>query len=123
MGADSDLFGRRVSRLPAAPASSMRVKLDDGDAYGSVNPTGAVVPAFVGGVVSGAPQNKLTLAVSINGVVQGVASTYSADGDTRFGAVVPAAAFRRGRNAVAVLAIEGAGKERRLSRLATQPLS
>ena len=93
------------------------MKLEHPDAFASVDPAGSVVPAFVDGTVSGGPQGQQTLAVAVNGVVQAVAQTYVADGETRFGAIVPAAAFRRGRNDVKLFAITGTGDGRRFSQL------
>jgi hypothetical protein len=118
MGADSDLFGRAVAELSSGPASGMRVALDHAHAYESVDPAGVEVPSFVEGTISGAPAPRQRIAVAVNGVVRGVASTYDSDGERRFGAIVPAAAFRRGRNEVAVFAVTGAGESRRLRPLA-----
>ena len=114
MGADSDLFGRAVAELPPGPASGMRVTLHHADAYASVDPAGAEVPSFVEGAIGGAPAQRQRIAVAVNGVIEGVASTHRSEGEVRFGALVPAAAFRRGRNEVAVFAITGTGKSRRL---------
>jgi len=57
--------------------------------------------------------------VAVNGVVQGVAKSYGSGGEIRFGALVPASAFRHGKNEVAIFVITGAGKSRRLSPVGT----
>jgi hypothetical protein len=61
--------------------------------------------------------------VAVNGVIRGVATTYRSGGEVRFGALVPASSFTRGRNDVSILAISGTGRARRLSSVADAPLS
>ena len=115
MGADSDLFGRRVTALAPGSSAGLRAELDHADAYDSVDPRAAVVPAFVDGTLRGPAAAGQRLAVAVNGVVQGVAKSYDSGGEIRFGALVPASAFRRGQNEVAIFVITGEGKSRRLS--------
>jgi Sulfatase len=123
MGADSDLFGRPVSALPQGAGSGVRVELDHADAYDSVDPQAPVVPAFVAGTLTGPVGAGQRLVVAVNGVVRGAALTYDDGGDVRFGTVVPAAAFRRGGNAVAIYVVAGEGGSRRLSPVEGQALS
>jgi hypothetical protein len=105
MGAESDLFGRPVSALAQRAATGLRTKLDNADAYKSVDPDGAVVPAFVSGRLTGPVEAGQRVVVAVNGVVRGAALTYGDGDEIRFGSVVPAEAFRPGRNAVRVLAV------------------
>jgi len=119
MGADSDLFGRRVAALASGSPSGLRAELDHADAYDSVDPRAAAVPAFVDGTLRGPAAAGQRLAVAVNGVVQGVAKGYDSGGGIRFGALVPASAFRQGKNEVEIFVITGAGKSRRLSPVGT----
>jgi hypothetical protein len=119
MGADSDLFGRPVAGLASGSPSGLRAELDHADAYDSVDPRAAVVPAFVEGTLSGSADAGQRIAVAVNGVVHGVAKSYGSGGEIRFGALVPASAFRHGKNEVAIFVITGAGKSRRLSPVGT----
>ena len=48
-----------------------------------------------------------TLALSVNGVIQGVVPTYASGDEARFGGLVPPSAFRPGANDVRVYAIDG----------------
>ena len=123
MGVDSDLFGRRVETLPTGPPSGARVELEHPDAYDSVDPAAPVVPSFVEGRVSGAVRAHQRIAVAVNGVVQGTASTYDAGGEIRFGAIIPASAFRRGKNDVSIWVVTGTGKSRRLHPVEARALS
>jgi hypothetical protein len=123
MGADSDLFGRSVVDLASGAPSRMRVELDHADEYDSVDPEAAVLPAFVDGKLTGTAASGQRIAVAVNGVVQGVATSYDSGGEIRFGALVPASAFRRGKNELAVFLITGRGKSRRLGPVGGSPLS
>jgi hypothetical protein len=118
LGANSDLFGRPVAALPAGPRTGLRVRLERARAFDAVRPDGAVVPAFVGGTIPGANGKRMSLALAVNGVIQGVAPTYVAGEETQFGGLVPASAFRPGKNDVRVYVIAGSGKSRRLSPVA-----
>jgi Sulfatase len=123
MGADSDLFGRPVAALASTSPSKLRVALEHPDAYKSVDPGAAVVPALVEGKLTGAADGGERVAVAVNGVIRGVATPYRSGGELRFGAFVPASSFKRGGNDVAIFAISGAGLTRRLSPVAAVPLS
>jgi hypothetical protein len=109
LGADSDLFGRPIDGLRPGAASGLRASIDRPEAYRSVDPAGSEVPAFVGGRLSGAPGDA-RLAIVVNGVIRGTASSYA--GGTRFGGFVPPSAFRPGSNEVRLYAITGEGDER-----------
>jgi hypothetical protein len=123
MGVDSDLFGREVETLPTAARSSVRVELEHPDAYDSVDPSAPVLPSFVEGRLGGSVRPHQRIAIAVNGVVQGTASTYDAGGVIRFGAVVPPSAFRRGQNEVSIWVVTGTGKSRRLSPVEAGALS
>jgi hypothetical protein len=118
LGAYSGLFGRPVSTLPVGPASGLHAHIEQAGSFDSVNPTGATVPAFVSGTLSGGTGGLQSLALVVNGVVQGVAPPYSSGGETHFGGLVPPSAFRPGKNAVRVYAITGSGDSPRLSPVA-----
>jgi hypothetical protein len=118
MGPDSDLFDRPVRALPRGPRSGARLELDHGDAYESVDPRDAELPAFVAGTLGGPARAGERLVVAVNAVIRGAARTYADGDEIRFGTVVPASAFRAGRNAVTVYAVTGEGRSRRLSPVA-----
>jgi hypothetical protein len=123
MGADSDLFGRRVAELPSGPASGVRVELDHSDALDDVDPRAAVIPAFIDGTLTGAAAKGQRIAVAVNGVVQAVATSYQSGDEIRFGAPLPASAFRRGGNALAIFVVTGRKESRRLTPVEGLPLS
>jgi hypothetical protein len=114
-GANADLFRRRVASLPVAPASGLRAQFDRQGEFDKVDPHGREVPAFVGGVITGGPSMQKTFAIGVNGVIQGMAQTYTSGGDTRFGGLVPPSAFRPGSNDLRLYEITGTGAARRLS--------
>jgi hypothetical protein len=114
-GANADLFRRRVASLAVAPSSGLRAQFDRQGDFDSVDPQGSEVPAFVGGVITGGPSSgQQTFAIGVNGVIQGMAQTYTSGGETRFGGLVPPSAFRSGSNDVRLYEITGTGATRRL---------
>jgi uncharacterized protein YfaP (DUF2135 family) len=88
----------------------LRVTLERPDAFRSVHPGGASVPAWVAGAIAGAGGRQLTLALSVNGVIQGVVPTDASGDEARFGGLVPPSAFRPGANDVRVYAIDSRGR-------------
>ena len=122
MGPDSDLFGRRVSELAVGADSGVRVKLNHAGAYGSVDPSASVLPAFVDGTLSGKSLAGQRIAVAVDGVIEGTAMTYADGGEIRFGALLPPSAFRGRGNELAVFIVSGR-KARRLHPVGGLPLS
>jgi hypothetical protein len=82
-----------------------------------------VIPAFIDGTLTGAAAKGQRIAVAVNGVVQAVATSYQSGDEIRFGAPLPASAFRRGRNALAIFVVTGRKESRRLSPVEGLPLS
>jgi hypothetical protein len=109
-GAGAELLGRPVARLARAAPAGARVELDSADLLDRFRPGSRLVPSFVSGRVAGGLEAGAPLAVAVNGRVAGTTETYQDGEDVRLAAVVPAAAFRAGANALEIFAIEDGGR-------------
>jgi Sulfatase len=116
IGPHRELIGRSPASLPAAPSGSLAVKIDGATLLDAVDMGSGFVPSFIEGSVDGAA-GTTDLAVALNGSIVAVTRTFDQHGQTRFSAMVPEEAFRTGRNAVEVFAVETAGETLRLARL------
>jgi hypothetical protein len=106
------LLGRAVATLPAAGTSSDRAEITD-EATTTLleryDPALPFVPSPIPGRIGGdGARVGRTLAVAVNGRIAAVATTYGVYDSTRFSALVPESAFRRGRNEVEVYWLDGA---------------
>jgi hypothetical protein len=115
------LLGQPVATLPVT-GSSDRAEITD-EATRTLleryDPALPFVPSPLPGRISGdGARVGRTLAVAVNGRIAAVATTYGVYDSTRFSALAPESAFRRGRNEVEVHWLEGAdAASARLTRL------
>ena len=116
-GPHRELLGRRA---PTEPSGDAEYRFEEGAReLRSYDPAAAseTFPArVVGRLLERRATGRTPLAVALNGRVRATTWTYEADGKTKFSAMLPPDAVRRGRNEVAVLAIEPGGRLRRLTR-------
>lgn len=116
------LLGRPVATLPVTGSSADRAEITD-EATRTLleryDPALPFVPSPLPGRISGdGARVGRTLAVAVNGRIAAVATTYGVYDSTRFSALAPESAFRRGRNEVNVYWLEGAdAATARLTRL------
>lgn len=116
------LLGRPVETLPVTGSSADRAEITD-EATRTLleryDPALPFVPSPLPGSISGdGARVGRTLAVAVNGRIAAVATTYGVYDSTRFSALAPESAFRRGRNDVEVYWLEGAdAATARLTRL------
>jgi Sulfatase len=106
-GEPSPLLGRAAAGLPAAGRETSEVSYDDPERYASVRPSATVLPVFVTGRLLQGARAGLRLAVVVNGRVRAVTQSYSEGGMVGFGALIPVAALKPGRNQVEILAVRG----------------
>jgi len=118
----SDVLGRSVGELRVVDAAR-GATLDRSAEMHDVDLAAPLLPALVSGRLEG-PQSATspeTVAIALNGVVQAVTEVHVEDGQTRFAALLPEAAFRSGPNRAELFVIERrAGGEPLLRRIALQ---
>jgi Sulfatase len=110
-GARPGLLGGPVSSLAASPGATATIdvasELEDVDLRGPL-------PTLITGTIAGAGPGRHDLALAVNGRIATAAQSFPWEGDERFSALVPPAAFRAGRNAVEVLLVPRSGAPVRL---------
>ena len=116
IGPHRELVGRSPASLPVSPISGLSVKIDGATLLDAVDKGSGFVPSFIEGSVDGTT-GTTDLAVALNGKVAAVTRTFDQHGQTRFSALVPEEAFRSGRNAVEVFAVQETGGSVALARL------
>ena len=95
-----DLVGQPTSAIPN-PDSSVRARIDRPDRFEEVDPDGETIPARVTGTLVGLGEAEETLlAISVNGTIEAIVSSYHDRGKTGFQAMIPPDRFRSGANDV-----------------------
>lgn len=107
-GARPAAHGRPLTSFEQVRRSRLRATVLDVERFGNVR--GSFVPAHVVGRLRGARAGGRTLALALNGVVVATVPTYPPLGTLRFSfsAMLPPAAFKPGRNELAVFEMVGA---------------
>jgi hypothetical protein len=117
VGQIGGVIGLRANDRRAEPAPASFSPKDPG-LFAAVDPRGRRVPALLRGNVSGQIEDGEPLAIAVNGRVAAVTRAFKPG--TRIArvlAMIDPAALRRGRNAIELFAIEGAGTAVRLHSL------
>jgi hypothetical protein len=108
VGYGRELVGQHAEDMVIAGSAPFKVEVDQA-LFSDVDPGGSFIPARVAGRVQGQKPGipPRHLAISVNGVVQAVARTFtSRDGkSTEFSAMVPESSFRKGFNKIDVFLI------------------
>jgi len=108
LGPAPRLLGRPVPPLSTGIPEGRSATVENGSHYEDVDPSADELPAFVAGALEGVRRGGL-VAISVNGRVVATARSFVEDGELKYGAVAPPAAFRPGRNEVGVFAAAPGG--------------
>ena len=104
------LVGETNAEGSIPPSPSLAATLFERSSYEQVDPNGPLVPTGVRGQLNvGHPDADMPaqVAVSVNGLIRGVAPTYTSPaGQTEFLVLVPENSFRAGPNRIEILAID-----------------
>jgi hypothetical protein len=100
IGPHPELFGRPAADLPVLADGGITSELAD-QLYYAVSFRSGVSPAHIVGTLEGVVAGR-DVAVAVNGRIAATARTFSFRGSTRFEALAPEQAFRRGSNDVEV---------------------
>jgi hypothetical protein len=110
-------LGRSPEALPRGTDSPFHVTITDDAEFERVDLDSGFVPARVAGSVESPTlgEERLELAVALNGVVWALARTYQHAGNRAyFSAMLPESAFRDGANRAEVFVVDTSGSEPRL---------
>ena len=75
--------------------------------FGAVDLSLDLLPSYVTGTIGGPHPKQQDLAVAVNGTVEAVTRSYTEQGETKFGAMVPEQSIHAGANKVSVYAVSG----------------
>jgi Sulfatase len=118
LGPHKELLGREVATLEPSRVADAVVRLDDESRFDQVRRASAFVPArILGEIDASAFGAGSELAISVNGRVAAMTTSFERGGQIRFAALVPETAFREGRNAVDVYAVGSSSSGVRLALL------
>ncbi len=105
IGPNAQLLGRKVTSLRTRPSSATSVELSQREVLAAVDPASSFLPTYVSGLITGRHPARLDLAIAVNGTLRAVTRTYTDHGETKFAALVPETALRKGANEVTVYAV------------------
>ena len=105
IGPNAQLLGRKVTSLRTRPSNATNVELSQREVLAAVDPASGFLPTYVSGLITGRHPARLDLAIAVNGTLRAVTRTYTEHGETKFAALVPETAFRKGANEIAVYAV------------------
>jgi len=104
-GEHLDLLGKNVIDLEVREGN-VSLELDQAHMFDSVDLSRNLTPALIQGKLTYRKPVMAEVAISINGVIQGVAKAYNIQGNNVFTVVVPESAFKEGVNKVQGYVIE-----------------
>lgn len=119
IGEPRELLGTATDELAVGTAEGWSAELVDGELFGAVAPGSGFLPARLEGWLE-APadvRRPVRLAIAVDGVVRALTRTVASRRGPRFSALLPESALPSGAHRVEVLAIEGEGAGRRLTRV------
>lgn len=119
VGPHHELIGRSASPFLIRSNDGIEAKLSNPSRaeLDAVDPGAEIVPVYFQGTIGGKHGKELQLAIALNGKIQAVTRTYLQAGATRFAAIVPERALRRGRNTVAVFLLSEDERNVKIERL------
>ncbi|MDQ2622169.1 MAG: sulfatase-like hydrolase/transferase, partial [Actinomycetota bacterium] len=92
---------------PPVPAGTTSAALDSPGLWDDYRPRRKIVPMNVTGVIESGTGGDLTIAVGVNGRIEGTARPFEFEGATRFGTLINPDALRPGRNEITIYAADG----------------
>ena len=111
VGPGASWVGRSIAEIDAAAEEiSVAAKLNNPSMFENVNVDAGTLPLYVRGTVEGDVQERVSLAVSVNGVIVATTVSYVERGAWVFASMIPEGALTAGANAVEILVLGGVGE-------------
>lgn len=109
-GDQLDLLGKKVSELEVKQ-DKVSINFEQQHLFDSVDLKQKLYPALIKGELGYRNANNAKIAISVNGIIQGVTTAYNIHGKNVFTAVIPETAFKDGVNKVDGFIVLTNGKE------------
>lgn len=108
IGSHRELIGTETNGLIIDDNSDVSVSVDQREDLSAVDFSNTFIPAHITGDILKATRNSepINLALSVNGTIAAVTSSYTLKGGHRYAAIIPASSLKEGNNTVDVLAIK-----------------
>ena len=98
-GDELDVLGKSVSGFQVKQ-DKVAIRFEQPHLFQSVDLKQKLFPALIKGELDYHEANNAKIAISVNGIIQGVATPYNINGKNIFTAVIPETAFKQGANKV-----------------------
>ena len=106
LGPHASLVGRSVSDLDLQ-VNTERAELENISAFDNVDVEADTLPLYVRGTITGRPARRVSLAISINGVIAATTVSYLERGEWVFASMISEDALVSGANDVEVFVLDG----------------
>ncbi|MCE2515090.1 MAG: sulfatase-like hydrolase/transferase [Acidobacteria bacterium] len=107
LGPHGSLVGRVLSTLDVRPGAKTGVRLARRAGFRDVDLESATLPLHVRGRLTGEPEDPVSLAVSVNGVIAATTLSYREEGRWVFATMIPEDSLIAGANEVEIFLVDG----------------
>ena len=106
LGPHASLVGRSVSTLDLPGGAAVRATLENVSAFENVDVEAETLPLHVRGTITTRPTERVSLAISVNGVIAATTVSYLEQGKWVFASMIPEEALVPGANEVQVFMLD-----------------
>ena len=121
LGPHASLIGRPLSTLEVRTGTESLVRLADPSLFDDVDIESHTLPLFVRGTIADGIEERVSLAIAVNGVVVATTQSYVEQDDWVFASMIPEEALASGGNDVQVFVVDGTGEKPVLSSAQPSP--
>ena len=107
LGPHASLVGQSVSTLDLPAGSAELAELENVSVFENVDVESETLPLYVRGTITGRPTGRVSLAISVNGVIVATTVSYLEQGERVFASMIPEEALVSGANEVQVFVLYG----------------
>ena len=115
LGPHASLVGLSLSTLEVRSGTDSLVRLASPLIFDDVDVESATLPLFVRGTLTDAIEQRVSLAIAVNGVVVATTQSYQEHGEWVFASMIPDEALVPGANDVQVFVVDDVGEKPRLT--------
>ena len=108
LGPYASLVGRSVSTLDLPVGAAALATLENVSVFENVDVEAETLPLHVRGTITTRPTERVSLAISVNGVIAATTVSYLEQGEWAFASMIPEEALVPGANEVQIFVLDGA---------------
>ena len=121
--AGSSLVGRSVLTLDLPGGAAALATLENVSAFENVDVEAETLPLHVRGTIPTRPTERVSLAISVNGVIAATTVSYLEQGEWAFASMIPEEALVPGANEVQVFVLDGVNDDAVAASISTMAAS